>query len=251
MNVSDQASGRVRHGVVSEERRVTGRAVPVADRLNPRRTSVQYAIRRPLAGWLEATSFDGLRVVDVGCGSRPYEQLLAGAAEVVGFDVPGNPCADVHGAIDALPFENASFDVVLCTQVLEHVPDPAAAVRELRRIVRPGGRVLLSTHGVYPYHPNPVDLWRWTHEGLELLFEQNGPWRTVTVEAGAGTAATVAMLVARLVDWLFKRARMRPVGKPLIAILNSAGEALDRSVPVLRRQVPGSLNANFHVVAIA
>jgi SAM-dependent methyltransferase len=131
------------------------------------------------------------------------------------------------------------------------VPDPAAAVRELRRVVRPGGRVLASTHGIYPFHPNPDDLWRWTHTGLERLFRDNGDWSSVSVSAGAGTAATVAMLVAHLVDLLFKRAGVRPLGGPFIFALNAGGEALDRAVPMLSRPVPGSLAANYHVEAVA
>jgi SAM-dependent methyltransferase len=223
----------------------------MSERLQPSRTSVQYAVRKPLLDWLEAQDVRGLRVLDVGCGDRPYEELLSGAAEIVGFDVPGNPHADLHGSIDAIPVEEASFDVVLCLQVLEHVPDPAAAVRELRRVVKPGGRVFLSTHGVYPFHPNPDDLWRWTHDGLERLFCANGEWSSVTVRPGAGTAATVAMLVAHVIDLLAKRVRLRPLGTPLVALLNAGGEALDRAVPLLREPVPGSLNANYHVEAIA
>jgi SAM-dependent methyltransferase len=223
----------------------------MSDQLHPTRTSVQYAVRKPLLDWLANQDVRGLRVLDVGCGERPYEPLLASAAEVVGFDVPENPHADLHGSIDAIPIEDASFDVVLCLQVLEHVPDPAAAMRELRRAVRPGGRVLLSTHGVYPFHPNPDDLWRWTHDGLERLFRANGAWSSVTVRPGAGTAATVAMLVAHVIDLLAKRVRLRPLGAPFVALLNAGGEVLDRAVPLLREPVPGSLNANYHVEAVA
>ena len=223
----------------------------MSGRLSPARTSVQYAVRKPLLDWLDAQDVRGLRVLDVGCGDRPYDALLAGAAEIVGFDRPGNRYADVHGSIDAIPVEDASFDVVLCLQVLEHVPDPAAAVRELRRTVKDGGRALLSTHGVYPFHPNPDDLWRWTHQGLEHLFRANGEWSSVTVRPGAGTAATTAMLVAHAIDLLAKRAHLRPLGTPLVALLNAAGEALDRAVPLLREPVPGSLNANYHVEAVA
>ena len=90
---------------------------------------------------------------------------------------PGdNPRAALRGPIEAIPAPDASFDVVLCAQVLEHVDDPAQGVRELARVTRPGGRVLLSTHGAIVYHPNPVDLWRWTHAGLERLFAENGDW---------------------------------------------------------------------------
>jgi SAM-dependent methyltransferase len=215
----------------------------VSGRLDPSRTSVQYAVRRPLVDWLRAHATSSASVLDVGCGDRPYAELFPHA---VGFDVPGNAHADLHGSLEAIPVDEASFDLVLCLQVLEHVPDPAAAVRELHRVVRPGGLVLLSTHGVYPFHPNPDDLWRWTHQGLERLFLTNGKWTSVTVRPGAGTAATVAMLVAHVVDLALKRGHARPLGAPVIAALNTAGEALDRVVPPL---VPGTLHANYHVEA--
>jgi len=212
---------------------------------------VQYGVRRPLLTWLRSQPVAGRRILDVGCGDRPYEPLFSSASEVVGFDRPGNPRADLHGSIEAIPVEDASFDVVVCLQVLEHVPDPDAAVRELRRVVRGGGVVLATTHGVYPVHPNPEDLWRWTQTGLEHLFAENGKWSSVNVTPGAGTALTVAMLVAHLTDLFLKRARVRPLGAPLVLALNTACEALDRAVPALREPVPGSLNANFHVAAVA
>jgi SAM-dependent methyltransferase len=216
-------------------------------RLDPRRTSVQYAVRRPLLDWLRAQDVGGARVLDVGCGDRPYAELFPGA---IGFDVPGNPHADLHGAIDAIPVDDASFDVALCLQVLEHVPDPAAAVRELHRVVRPGGRVLLSTHGIYPFHPNPDDLWRWTHQGLERLFLTHAEWTSVSVRPGAGTAATLAMTNAHLIDLLFKRLRLRALSAPLVGLLNTAGDGLDRRIPLLRSTAPGTLHANYHVEAV-
>jgi SAM-dependent methyltransferase len=223
----------------------------MAERLNPSRTSVQYAVRKPLVDWLRGHDVTGARILDVGAGELPYAQLLAPAAEIVAFDVPANPHADLHGTIDAIPVADAAFDVVLCLQVLEHVPDPPAAVRELRRVVRPGGRVLASTHGVYPFHPNPDDLWRWTHQGLERLFRTNAEWSSVTVRPGAGTAATTAMLVAHGLDLLAKRAHVRGFAAPLVALLNATGEALDDAMPLLRSTVPGTLHANYHVDAVA
>ena len=226
-------------------------------RLQPPRSSITYAVRAPLYAWLQeradaaASAYGRYRLLDVGCGARPYEPLFVQhGATYVGCDVEGSPGADVHGFADALPAEDASFDVVLCTQVLEHVPDPAAAVRELRRVLRPGGRALATTHGVAVFHPNPDDYWRWTSSGLERLFHENGTWSSVEVRPGAGTAATVASLVAYFVDLLFKRSRTRALGRPFVAALNAGGEGLDRAIPMLRESRPGTIHANYHVEAI-
>jgi SAM-dependent methyltransferase len=218
----------------------------------PRLSSAQWAIRAPLERWVEEqAALARGRVLDVGCGERPYEPLFR-SAEYVGFDVPENPRADLHGSIESIPAEDASFDVVLCLQVLEHVSDPAAAVRELHRVVRPGGRVLLSTHGVYPYHPNPQDLWRWTHAGLDRLFRDNGDWSSVAVTPGSGTTACIAMLLSHYVDLLAKGARLRLLARPLVAALNRAAAAIDARAARLRDpQVPGTLFANYHVEAVA
>jgi SAM-dependent methyltransferase len=214
-------------------------------RLDPSRASVQYAVRKPLVEWLRTQQTDA-RVLDVGCGDRPYGELFPNA---VGFDVPDNPHADLHGSLESIPVEDASFELVLCLQVLEHVPDPGAAVRELRRVVRPGGSVLLSTHGVYPFHPNPDDLWRWTQQGLERLLLTNAEWTSVTVRPGAGTAATLAMLNGHLIDLLAKRMHVRALAIPVVALGNAIGEALDNAIPPLRSTIPGTLHANYHVEA--
>jgi SAM-dependent methyltransferase len=209
-------------------------------------------VRRPLAEWLrgEGAVAAGKRVLDVGCGSKPYQPFFAGAAAYVGVDVQENAQADLHGAIEALPVDDASFDVVLCTQVLEHVDDPSAAVRELYRVTAPGGRVLASTHGTQVYHPNPGDHWRWTHTGLERLFSANGEWERVEVEPNAGTTSALAMLVARSLHLLAKRAGIAWAARPFVYVLNVSAAAIDAHVPSLREKRPGALFANFHVTAV-
>jgi SAM-dependent methyltransferase len=191
----------------------------------------------------------GRRVLDVGCGDRRYEPYFAAASEYVGMDIPANPVADVAGVAEDLPFADDSFDVVLCIQVLEHVDDPAAVARELHRVCRPGGRVLASTHGTQVYHPSPNDHWRWTKTGLERLFEAAGAWRSVTVKPGAGTGATLAMLISIYVGILGDRPFTRRLAAAITHLLNTAGGALDRRSSRLREAGPGSLIANFHVTA--
>jgi SAM-dependent methyltransferase len=210
-----------------------------------------WSIREPLARWLEAEgeTSAGLRVLDVGCGVKPYLPYFGGAVEYVGVDVADNPLAELQGAVEELPVEDSSFDVVLCLQVLEHTEDPAQAVRELHRVTRPGGRVLASTHGTQVYHPLPVDHWRWTHTGLEVLFARNGDWRSVSVSPGAGTCACLGMLLATYIDLLAQRAHAVWAGELVNAVVNRTAAAIDARSALLRETVPGSLIANFHVVA--
>jgi SAM-dependent methyltransferase len=227
---------------------------PGEERRNPPQTSPTWVVRHALARFLRGQAADlrrgeRVRILDVGCGPKPYYPFFADvASEYVGVDVVENPAAELRGAVEALPVEDASFDVVLCTQVLEHADDPAAAVRELRRVTRPGGRVLASTHGVQVYHPSPVDYWRWTHEGLRRVFEQNAEWSSLSVEPAAGTASALAMLLGTYVEIALRRS---VVARGPVWVLNRIGAALDARSAQLREPVPGSLIPNLHVVAFA
>ena len=217
-----------------------------------------YAVRAPLYAWLAAEGRQlaerypaGYRLLDVGCGAMPYAALFPGA-DYVGLDFVPNPLARLEGRAEALPVEDASFDVVVCTQVLEHAEEPARVVAELRRATRPGGRVLASTHGVQPYHPSPDgDYWRWTHAGLERLFTTSASWRSCRVEPGSGTTACVGMVVGFYVDLLGKRLRLRWLSPALVAAINRLAAALDARSPRLFSLDPGSLIANYHVRADA
>jgi SAM-dependent methyltransferase len=160
-----------------------------------------------------------------------------------------NPQADLEGTVEDIPVPDGAFDLVLCTQTLEHANDPPRAVRELRRVVAEGGRVLASTHGVQVYHPNPDDLWRWTHAGLERLFRENGAWSAVAVTPGSGTTACIGMLVATYIHLLAKRAHVAPAAAPLVACVNLAARGIDSLSARLRDPGPGTVFANYHVVA--
>jgi SAM-dependent methyltransferase len=100
----------------------------------------------------------GWRVLDVGAGSCRYRPLFAHCeyrsqdfcAHAPTTEGPMPEQGWAYGAIDyvsdaaAIPVPDASFDAVLSTEMLEHVPDPIAVVRELGRIVRPGGKLMLT-----------------------------------------------------------------------------------------------------------
>lgn len=119
---------------------------------------------------------DHFTLVDFGCGSMPYRSLFhAHRANYIGLDLPGNELADmiIESERDTgLPGDSADF--VLSTQVLEHVNNPTLYIQECYRILKPGGLLILSTHGYWRYHPNPQDLWRWTGDGLRRVATDAG-----------------------------------------------------------------------------
>lgn len=152
----------------------------------------------------------GSRVLEFGCGNCPCEKItLATGATYEGADLPGNELAD-HDIDTAgrVPVADGTYDVVISSQVLEHVPDPAAHLAEARRLLRPGGRLILSTHGIWVYHPVPEDLWRWTHAGLVRTLEKGG-FRTLEIDGLVGLLPGALQLMQdelrrRLPRWLQK-----------------------------------------------
>src|SRR5262249_46578905 len=225
-------------------------------RLTPPRSMPTYAVRAPLVAWLREQAADAYgaygryRILDVGCGAKPYEPVFSRyAASYVGVDPVDNPRAELKGPVENLPVEDASFDVVLCNQVLEHCDDPSRAIAEMCRVTTPGGRVLVTTHGVMPYHPSPTDYWRWTHAGLERLFAENGTWESVRVAPASGTTACLGMLIAMYLDLGFRRVGLGLVARPLVAAVNTVAMTVDGRSDRLREPGPGALFANFHIVA--
>ena len=161
---------------------------------------------RKLAAQLEALApdlnvGDGERLLDYGCGHLPYRHLFSPHVDYVGADIPGNPSAVLELRGDGtIPAADDSFDALLSTQVLEHVADPGVYLNEAFRVLRPGGRMLLSTHGVFIYHPDPVDLWRWTSEGLQHAVQQAG-FEVVRFEGVVGLLPTGLQLAHDAVYW--------------------------------------------------
>jgi SAM-dependent methyltransferase len=117
----------------------------------------------------------GGRVLDYGCADAPYRRFFRTDAEYIAADLPGNPIATAEIRPDGtVAVEDSSCDAVLSTQVLEHVVDPGTYLSECMRVLRPGGRLLLSTHGIMVYHPDPDDYWRWTCAGLRRAVGEAG-----------------------------------------------------------------------------
>ncbi len=115
----------------------------------------------------------GARVLDAGSGDAPYRPLFAHCAYMT-HDWESSPhsgarSADVVSDLADLPLPDGDLDLVVCTEVLEHVPDPARALAELARVLRPGGRVLITVPFVGELHEEPFDYYRYTPYALEHL----------------------------------------------------------------------------------
>ena len=112
---------------------------------------------------------------------------------------------DVDGDACRMPFRSESVDAVICKDVLEHVVDPAGAVREIHRVVKRGGLAYCSVPFLHPYHGDPKrglpDFWRFTEDGLKCLFSR---FESVEiVRAGGALFVLKAFLPSQLNRWLF------------------------------------------------
>ena len=140
----------------------------------------------------------GSLVADVGAGSAPFREffdhvdyLTVDRAESLHGDVSD---FDIIASAEAIPLDDESLDAILCTQVLEHLPDPADALDELFRLLRPGGRLFLTAPLVWEEHEKPHDFFRYTRSGLEHLLTGAG-FEQIEISGHTDSFTTLAQLL--------------------------------------------------------
>jgi SAM-dependent methyltransferase len=138
----------------------------------------------------------GDRILDVGAGEAPYRELFGEHQYLTldRLDTPHSGAVDIHGDADSIPVADGSFDAVLCTQVLEHVPDPGSVLREFRRVLRRGGRLIATVPLLWEEHETPYDYYRYTRYGAEHLLRSAG-FDEVEVRPRTDSFTTLAQLV--------------------------------------------------------
>lgn len=137
-------------------------------------------------------------LLDLGCGVKPYEKTFAPYVnKYIGLEYSpesgyrGNK-ADFCGDAAFLPLADESVDTILCTEVMEHVPNPEKTIEEFARVLRPGGTVITTAPFVYPIH-DAYDFFRYTPDGLAAIMKRHG-LEIEKVEPLSGTAVTLAMM---------------------------------------------------------
>ena len=167
--------------------------------VNASRAHLRVAVRRFARGTKR-----GMLVLDAGAGTSPYRKLFRHARyEAADFAELGTNYAPLDYVCDLtdIPVEDGRFDRVLCNQVLEHLPEPGRALRELNRVMRPGGRMFLSVPLFYEEHQQPYDFYRYTQFSLRRLAEEAG-FEVVRVEWLEGYLGTVSYQFHQMYRWL-------------------------------------------------
>lgn len=138
------------------------------------------------------------RMLDIGCGAKPYKDLLAPyVIEHVGLDYEGSPhdktSVDLVSSAYSIPESDAAFDSVICTAVLEHLEEPEQALREGYRVLKPGGVAIYTVPFIWHLHEEPRDFYRFSKYGLTYLFEKVG-YEIIELKALSGFWVTFGQL---------------------------------------------------------
>jgi SAM-dependent methyltransferase len=147
--------------------------------------------RATLDPFIAAHASDGL-TLDLGAQTGPY---AAHFPRRIALDLRPGPGVDVVGDALGLAIASASVDVVLCTEMLEHVTEPQRAIDEIYRVLKPGGTLLLTTRFLFPIHDAPHDYFRFTKYGLRHLLRA---FEILELHEETTAVGTLAVLLQRL-----------------------------------------------------
>jgi len=176
-------------------------------------------------------------LLDVGCGTKPYRSLFK-VESYRGLDID-SPVTRERGVADDLydgtqfPYKNDTFDSALCNQVLEHVFNPDQFLAEINRVLKPGGKLLLTVPFVWDEHEQPYDYARYTSFGLNSLLKKNG-FKIISHKKLASDATILFQLTNA---YLFKLSQRWPRSVKLLftgtvmAIVNILGVVAGKLLP--------------------
>jgi len=132
-------------------------------------------------------------LLDIGGRGKPYAEYFSDRVRWhFVIDIEPGASVDLIGDARFLPVAGGSVDVVLCTQVIEHIPEPVAVLQEIFRVLRPGGTLILSVPAIFPQHGSPGDYWRYMPQGLSWLLRD---FRKVETQGEVGTVGSLFLVL--------------------------------------------------------
>ncbi len=166
-------------------------------------SSSEYLVYKPLFSGLQSAinSYSTGKLLDIGCGNKPYESWFeTKTTEYIGCDIIQSNLnkVDVICAAQSIPLPNDTFDTVFSTQVIEHVGDHEGMLAEAFRLLKPGGKLILSGPFYWPLHEEPHDYFRYTKHGFRLLLEKAGFKVLETNPCGGKWAVTGIMIISSI-----------------------------------------------------
>lgn len=131
-------------------------------------------------------------ILDIGASGNDHREYFPHRTTL---DVDASKKPDVVGDAHNLPFKDESFEMVACSEMLEHADSPQKVIDEIRRVLKPGGRVVLTTRFAFPVHDAPHDYWRFTPYGLRKLFAE---FEVIEVATDGGPFYAIAVQLQRI-----------------------------------------------------
>ena len=183
-----------------------------------------YQIRVKIFNFIKSSLslFSG-KILDVGCGKMPYKKYIlenSKVTEYIGLDIDDALIYDKKIKPDytwdgtRMPFENNTFESAFGTEVLEHCPNPEIILKEIYRVLKPGGVFLFTVPFLWNLHEVPHDEYRYTPFSLERHLKNSG-FRDVTIKATGGWHASMAQMLGL---WV-RRSPMRHIKRQLLSWL--------------------------------
>jgi SAM-dependent methyltransferase len=177
------------------------------------------------------------RLLDVGCGSQPYAKLFF-VKEYTGLEIDSSETrargiADFYYDGTTFPFNDGQFDSVLCNQVFEHVFNPNLFMDEVSRVLKPGGKLLLSVPFVWDEHEQPNDYARYSSFALKFILERHGFELISQIKTCADATTIFQVINAYLYKIVAKRSLIVQLilTVTVIAIVNIAGVIIGKILP--------------------
>lgn len=133
-------------------------------------------------------------IVSLGSGTRRFH------SEILNLDIYPFTNVDIVADVSDLPFKDNSVDMLIAESLLEHLPNPEIAVREMFRVLKPGGHIYGLVPFLYPFHASPNDYYRWTSFGLKKQFRN---FESVDIGMRSGPMSAVLSIMMHYLALIF------------------------------------------------